>query len=147
MKKYSKTQLKEKAKDIFKSYPDATTLHATSDGQFFLEQNRAQLHADENELQVIEIEKNWDTSTGSAQGTSASSVQGTSTGSATSSVTGDAEDEHHISVEELQEKVKACTDVAALKKWLQQEQKAEKPRKTAVACLEKRLKELETEKK
>ena len=135
MKQYSKTQLKEKAKEVFNAYPDAKTLHATSDGQFFLEQNRAQLHADENKLQVVEIEKDWDASAGSAQGTS------------TGSVTSDDEGEHHISVEELHERVKACTDTAELKKLLQEEQKTEKPRKTAVSCLEKRLKELETEKK
>ena len=79
MKQYSKTQLKEKAKDIFKSCPDAETLYATSDGQFFLEQNRADLHADENKLQVIEIEKDWDASAGSATESATGSEAGSVT--------------------------------------------------------------------
>ncbi len=137
MKRYSKTQLKEQATEVFKQYPNTEALYATSDGQFFLEKNRADLHANENKLSVMNIEKDWTISTASA-------------GSATKSAADVSKDEteksseHHLSVDELQEKVKACTDTAELKQWLEEEQKLEKPRKTAIACLEKRLKELVT---
>ncbi|CDF80573.1 hypothetical protein BN863_28610 [Formosa agariphila KMM 3901] len=54
-KTYSKADLQKKAQGVFKSYPDADKLFATTDGQFFLDQNRANLHAGAKG-KVIEVE-------------------------------------------------------------------------------------------
>ena len=46
MKKiYTEDQLKEKAKQVFADYTNAQEVHATLDGNIFLEKNRAELHA------------------------------------------------------------------------------------------------------
>ncbi|MFY0714124.1 hypothetical protein J1D01_10635 [Seonamhaeicola sp. NFXS20] len=44
-KTYSKAELEKKAQAVFKNYPKAKKVFATTDGQFFLDQNRANLHA------------------------------------------------------------------------------------------------------
>lgn len=44
-KTYSEDQLKEKANEVFAQHPTANTVHATVDGNVFLECNRATLHA------------------------------------------------------------------------------------------------------
>ncbi|WP_438710857.1 hypothetical protein ACSTS3_19660 [Aquimarina muelleri] len=44
-KSYSKSELKEQSKEVFKHYPTAKVAFATTDGQFFLNENRANLHA------------------------------------------------------------------------------------------------------
>lgn len=45
-KTYSESELKEnQVKDAFKQYPDAKKVFATTDGNVFLEENRANLHA------------------------------------------------------------------------------------------------------
>lgn len=54
-KTYSKAELEKKAQDHFKEYPKADKLFATTDGQFFLDENRANLHAGAKG-KVIEIE-------------------------------------------------------------------------------------------
>jgi hypothetical protein len=45
MKTYSKSELKKKAAEVFQQYPNAKQLHATVDGNIFLDINRAQLHS------------------------------------------------------------------------------------------------------
>ncbi|WP_166964611.1 hypothetical protein [Yeosuana marina] len=59
-KTYSKAELEKKAQDVFKDYPKADKVFATTDGQFFLDENRANLHAGAKG-KVIEI-ANEDTS-------------------------------------------------------------------------------------
>lgn len=44
-KTYSKAELEKKAQGVFKDYPKANKVFATTDGQFFLDENRANLHA------------------------------------------------------------------------------------------------------
>lgn len=44
-KTYSKAELEKKAQAVFKDYPKANKVFATTDGQFFLDENRANLHA------------------------------------------------------------------------------------------------------
>ena len=51
-KTYSKAELEKKAKDVFKEYPSAKSLFATTDGQFFLDKNRANLHAGAKEMSL-----------------------------------------------------------------------------------------------
>ncbi|WP_435135722.1 hypothetical protein [Formosa sp. A9] len=58
-KSYSKSQLQDKAKAVFKDYPTATSVFATTDSQFFLNQNRAELHAGKKGA-VIEIENEFE---------------------------------------------------------------------------------------
>lgn len=45
MKTKSKKNLKERAQEVFKQYDNAEKVFATSDGNVFLDKNRAQLHA------------------------------------------------------------------------------------------------------
>ncbi len=42
---YSESELKEKANEIFEAFPNANKVFATTDGNVFLEKNRAELHA------------------------------------------------------------------------------------------------------
>ena len=51
-------ELRQESASIFEQFPKATTLFATRDGQFFLDQNRAKLHAGKG--QVVEIHKDED---------------------------------------------------------------------------------------
>lgn len=44
-KTYSKTDLEKKVDAFFKTHPSALEAHATTDGYFFLNKNRANLHA------------------------------------------------------------------------------------------------------
>lgn len=44
-KSYSESELKDKANDVFAQFPNAKKVYATSDGNVFLEVNRANLHA------------------------------------------------------------------------------------------------------
>lgn len=44
-KTYSESELKELAQEVLKQYPAANTVHATVDGNIFLEKNRAEIHA------------------------------------------------------------------------------------------------------
>ena len=55
MKKQTEKQLAEKAQAVFKSHPKEQTVHATEDGQFFLDGNRslARDHARQNELEMF----------------------------------------------------------------------------------------------
>ena len=59
-KTYSKAELVTKSKLVFKDYPAAEKLHATLDGQFFLDKNRAALHAGKTGS-VIDIENDFET--------------------------------------------------------------------------------------
>lgn len=45
MKTYSEEELKELANTTFKQFPNAEHVHATVDGNTFLERNRADIHA------------------------------------------------------------------------------------------------------
>jgi hypothetical protein len=51
-------ELRELSSPIFAQFPDANTLYATRDGQFFLDENRARLHAGKG--QVVPIHKDED---------------------------------------------------------------------------------------
>lgn len=54
MKKvYSEDQLKEKAAVVFAEYPNANTVYATFDGNVFLAENRAKLHAGANKVLTV----------------------------------------------------------------------------------------------
>jgi hypothetical protein len=44
-KTYSESELKGIAQEVFKQYPTSNTVFATVDGNVFLEQNRAEIHA------------------------------------------------------------------------------------------------------
>jgi hypothetical protein len=44
-KAYSEDELKELANSVFEQYPSATKVFATVDGNVFLEENRANIHA------------------------------------------------------------------------------------------------------
>lgn len=54
MKRYSLKELLEMANDIFKKL-NVEKVFATNDGQFFVEENRALLHATPNKLSVFEL--------------------------------------------------------------------------------------------
>lgn len=54
MKQYSLKELKSKASEHFAKLK-VNTLFATSDGQFFLEENRAMLHATPNKLSMFPL--------------------------------------------------------------------------------------------
>ena len=43
-KTYNENELKEKAAKVFAQFPTATEVYATSDGNIFIEKNRAELH-------------------------------------------------------------------------------------------------------
>ena len=47
MKTVSKKELEVKASKEFKKFPNAKQLHATVDGNIFLEKNRAELHSED----------------------------------------------------------------------------------------------------
>ena len=51
-------ELRQESASIFAQFPTASTLYATRDGQFFLDQNRAKLHAGRG--QVVDIHKDED---------------------------------------------------------------------------------------
>jgi hypothetical protein len=126
MKRYSKNQLEQKAEGIFKKYPLATKLYATSDGQFFLEENRADLHVKGKKLSVVKVEKPIEPSNPEGKEN-----------------TGD--EKQTISIKDLKPIVKAMTDKEALTKMLEEEKALEDPRKSAIKLFEKRIAELETE--
>ena len=44
-KAYSESELKDKAAETFEQFPTVNTVHATVDGNVFLDANRARLHA------------------------------------------------------------------------------------------------------
>lgn len=44
-KTYSEEELKESANSVFEQYPNATKVFATVDGNIFLDENRANIHA------------------------------------------------------------------------------------------------------
>ncbi len=44
-KTYNKEELQVRAQEVFKQYPNAQEVYATSDGNVFLMENRAKLHA------------------------------------------------------------------------------------------------------
>ena len=44
-KSYSKTELTEQSKAVFKNYPTAKVVFGTTDGQFFLNESHANIHA------------------------------------------------------------------------------------------------------
>lgn len=59
MKTYSQEQLKALAAPYFDTEPEQKTIFATSDGSFFWPNNKgfAHAHAQRNQLEVIEIQK------------------------------------------------------------------------------------------
>lgn len=57
MKTFSKKELTEKAAPVFKNHPKAGVLYATTDGQFFLNKNRRDLHANASNLGIYDISR------------------------------------------------------------------------------------------
>lgn len=54
-KEFSKEELQERANEVFEQFPKAEKVHATLDGNTFLEENRAKLHAGKG--MVVTFEK------------------------------------------------------------------------------------------
>ncbi|MFD2566081.1 hypothetical protein [Pseudotenacibaculum haliotis] len=113
MKTYSKTQLEELAKEKFKQYPKADALYATSNGQFFLMENRAQLYAKGKNLSVVKIDN---------PGTASQDLP-----------EGNAKD--------VIKAVESIEDPKTLEAWLKSEQDGD-DRKTVKAAIEERINEL-----
>lgn len=112
MKKFSKKQLIEQAAGIFKKHPKASFLYATTDGQYFLSRNRAELHASSDKLSVVIIQ-----------------------------VT-DIEEEEIITIKKLKPIVANLSDISQLEELLASEKASEDPRKTAIKLIEERIEEL-----
>ncbi|MBU2923053.1 hypothetical protein KO504_17015 [Winogradskyella psychrotolerans] len=119
----SKSQLQEKADKLFKDYPEATEGFVTNDGNAFLDQNRADLHAKSNDkLKVITFENEG-------------------LGEATPE-TEKVDPIKPASADQLIELAKTATiDVATINLDIEKEGKA---RKTVIAAFEARIEELNT---
>lgn len=50
--------LKARAAEVFKNYPNYDTLYATTDGTIFLDRIHAETHAESTETDIIEIKVN-----------------------------------------------------------------------------------------
>lgn len=120
MKRYSKNQLEQKAKEKFKEYPKTKKLYATSDGQFFLESNRADLHVKGKKLSVVKIEKLIES--GNFEGTKNTGNEKKITG-----------------IKDLKPIVKAMTDRDALTKMLEKEKASETPRQAVLNAIQERI--------
>lgn len=118
MNTFSKKQLNEKALPVFKEHPNAPVLYGTSDGQFFLNKNRADLHASANKFTVHDIE--------APQPPKGEEAEMQDDG---------------LTVKEIKELVDGTADKAQLEQLLEDERNGEN-RKTAIAAIEARLKEL-----
>ena len=58
MKTYNRTELTEMSAKVFAQFETTHTLYATSDGQFFIQEDRAKLHARGNaKMSIYEIER------------------------------------------------------------------------------------------
>lgn len=57
MKTISKKELAVKAAEVLKMYPNQKEVFATTDGQVFLDKNRAELHAKPNKLQAYPFDR------------------------------------------------------------------------------------------
>lgn len=55
---YSESELKEKAQEVFKQFPNAKEVYATSDGNVFLMENRAKLHAGKGN--VLKVQRDFE---------------------------------------------------------------------------------------
>ncbi|QAA81408.1 hypothetical protein EI546_06545 [Aequorivita sp. H23M31] len=53
-KTYSEAELTTQAEGVFERFPDATTVFATTDGNVFLDRNRAELHAGKGRVIAID---------------------------------------------------------------------------------------------
>lgn len=53
-KEFSKEELQERANNIFEQFPKAEKVYATLDGNTFLEENRARLHAGKGTVATFE---------------------------------------------------------------------------------------------
>lgn len=122
MKTFSKKELNAKAAPVFKEHPNASVLYGTSDGQFFLNKNRAELHASANKLSVHGIE-------------APSPQRGEIT----------KEPEGSMTVDEIRELAEGTADKTVLEHLLNDERNG-KNRKTAIAAITDRLEELEAAK-
>ena len=121
MKSYSKEDLEKQAQKVFNKYPSTEVLYATTDGQFFLQENRAQLHASNKSLGLPKI----------------------ITRDLNNIEVAEVTEEKGLSVKELKTLVKATNDNATLEKMLEKENNTEAPRKTAIEAIEARIVELE----
>jgi hypothetical protein len=75
-KTYSKSELAKKAVDVFKTYPTAEKIFASNDGQFFLEENRAALHAKSlKKGQYFEIENEGEASADNSKDSKSKSAE------------------------------------------------------------------------
>lgn len=120
MKVYSKSELKDKAKDTFKNFPKAKKVFITTDGQCFLEENRANIHAKPNKLEVVPFSK-----------TDFIEVEDAKTVTASKGKT----------VEDIKAEIKEVEDVKVLEEMLEAEQNG-KNRTTAIEAIQERIKEL-----
>ncbi|RLZ08595.1 hypothetical protein [Faecalibacter macacae] len=123
-KKYSKSELEKQANVYFSENEDVAKVFCTTDGQIFLEENRADLHAKSEEKMAVFAFQNP---------------------RANEEV---VEAETEISLKEsagyLIGAFQLVTDVELLKKFLAEEQEGKK-RKTVLEVLESRIAELATE--
>lgn len=122
MKTLSRKELVAKSVAYFKERTEAT-LFATSDGQFFVFKDRANMHATSTKapMTVYEIERK-EVEDQLAEG----STEG---------------DDDGYTVKELKALVAETSDKAVLEAYLEDEKKGEN-RKTAIAAIEERLEEL-----
>lgn len=119
MKTYSKNQLEKKATGIFEKYPLAQKIYATSDGQFFLDENRADLHVNGKKLSIVKIEKPI-------------------TDSASDDDNNGQSGKESISIKNLKPIVEGINDTAVLNQMITDEQAGEK-RVTAIKLFEARI--------
>ncbi len=125
--RYSRKQLVAKSIALFKERTEAV-LFATSDGQFFVFKDRANMHATSHKspLTVYEIERK--------------EVE-EEISEPTPDASGSKEDKPQT-VKQIQAEVAKTEDVEALEKMLEAEKALEDPRKTAISAIEDRIAEL-----
>jgi hypothetical protein len=131
----STKELIEGSVSIFGRNKDLKKLHATSDGQYFLEENRANLHKNskrdpitgKDKLTVVPITREDALATLPKKATPTASVKS---------------EFLQKSVADIKEALKTADDVEALKVVLAEE-KANEPRSTAIEAIEAKIVELE----
>lgn len=124
--RYSRKELVAKAVALFKERNE-NVLFATTDGQFFIHKDRANMHAGSQEkpftvyeIKRQEVEEELDEAAPDASGSK----------------------EDKQTVKQIQAEVAKTEDVEALEKMLEAEKALEDPRKTAIAAIEERIAEL-----
>lgn len=120
-KQYSKSELEKKSVEYFSQNKEVKEIFYTTDGQPFLMENRADIHAKTSKLDVF-VFKNLNEQS-------------------------ESNDEINIdsSAPVLIGAIQLYSDVEKLKLFLSKENEKAKPRTTVVAALEKRIAELNTD--